>query len=214
VLFHGYAQNERYFDDALAGSLTEGHTYISVRAPLALRRGSYFWFPLITSPQFSIERVIGVCHEIIPWLESQRERYTTIILAGFSQGTEVTSTIYRLRPDLVDELIFLSGIIVDEEHADFQDAALTSQEGPGFFGTDLHDGVLPRSLLDFSKRWPDQHTHPSAHATQGWAIRSAATRSPTSPVSSVRYTALIGSDAVGDRHRAVNQPRWPARSLI
>ena len=175
VLLHGYDQDEHLFDTLLTRLPQENVDYVCVRAPHSLGRDAYCWFPLITAPEFSMAPVIDVCSELIAWLAGQRTRYDRIVLAGFSQGAEVASSVLRHRPDLVDGLVMLSGVLIDLPDPYFRDALLTDRTLPTFFGTDQHDGVLPQHLLTYSTGWLDRHTAPHFHCYPGMGHRIGGT---------------------------------------
>lgn len=175
VLLHGYDQDEHLFDTLLTRLPQENVDYVCVRAPHSLGRDAYCWFPLITAPEFSLGPVIDVCDELIEWLAGHRTRYDRIVLAGFSQGAEAASSVLRHRPDLVDGLVMLSGILIDLPDPYFRDALLTDRTVPTFFGTDEHDGVLPQELLTYAAGWLDRHAAPQFHSYPGMGHRIGVT---------------------------------------
>lgn len=158
VMFHGYGQDETYFNTLITSLPQNDIAYISVKAPLANHEQSRYWFPLITSPNFTIEQVTEVTTKLINWLEKQKNYYQKIFLLGFSQGTEVISTILRHRPDLLDGLIMLSGIIITQPYTYFKDKTVLSYNLPVFLGVDPNDYVLPTKLISDTKEWLIKYT--------------------------------------------------------
>ncbi|UUX32784.1 alpha/beta hydrolase [Fundicoccus culcitae] len=167
VMFHGYSQNERYFDNLVTYLPQENITYVSLQAPFSTSQHSHYWFPLIDSPNFTMEKVIEVSEELIDWLQQQKNSYQRIILLGFSQGTEIISTILRHRPDLIDGMIMLSGIIIDRSHAYFNDELVLTEKISVFDGKDPNDFILPRSLVSYTNQWLKKYTDVTIKQYQG-----------------------------------------------
>lgn len=171
VLFHGYAQDETFFDELLTHLPHEGMAYESRRAPRSHGAGSRSWFPLIDSPEFSMSDVVEASEDVIDRLEGLRASHSAVVLLGFSQGTEVATSIARHRPDLVDGLVLLSGVAVDRPDGYFQDDQAWEKDFPIFVGRDPRDGVLPTSLVSFTDRWLSGFTHVTAQDYAGLGHR-------------------------------------------
>lgn len=174
VLFHGYAQDETFFDDLLTHLPHEGFAYESLRAPRSHGAGSRSWFPLIDSPEFAMSDVVEVSEDVIGRLESLRASHSAVVLLGFSQGTEVATSIARHRPDLVDGLVLLSGVAVDRPDEYFRDDRARAKDFPVFVGKDPRDGVLPPSLVAFTDRWLSGFTRVTAKDYPGLGHRISA----------------------------------------
>ena len=65
--------------------LPDGFTLASVRAPHALGPG-FTWFPLMHEPDFSVEKVVKAAGDVWAWLDTVKQRHSSVTLLGFSMG--------------------------------------------------------------------------------------------------------------------------------
>jgi len=115
ILLHGYGSNERDLYQ-LGPYVSDRHRIISVRAPMALEREMYAWFPLAFTPEgIRVDRkeAAQACEQFCDFL---REVTSTYLpkggkpwLMGFSQGAVMSYLAALNEPGLVNGVIALSG---------------------------------------------------------------------------------------------------------
>lgn len=117
-MFHGYGSNEQDLF-SFAGELPEEFTIISVRAPYPMVGFGNAWYAINFDPvqgkfsddiqaKNSRDKIIEFIEEAISEYELDAEKIT---LLGFSQGTILGYAVALSRPDLVKNLVALSGYL-------------------------------------------------------------------------------------------------------
>lgn len=156
VLFHGYLSNEQDLMGLVPGLPAE-FTVAAVRAPVALGPG-YTWFPLMHEADFSLEKVTKAAADLWSWLDSVKDRHSSVSLLGFSMGMAVATTLLRHRPAEIAAVVGLSGFAVPAGgDAFFDDEAVKAARPPLFWGRDQADPVITADKVEFTHAWANEH---------------------------------------------------------
>ncbi|NKX49144.1 phospholipase [Arthrobacter deserti] len=156
VLFHGYLSNEQDLMGLVPGLPAES-TVAAVRAPVALGPG-YTWFPLMHEADFSLEKVTKAAADLWSWLDSVKDRHSSVSLLGFSMGMAVATALLRHRPAEIAAVVGLSGFAVPAGgDAFFDDEAVKAARPPLFWGQDQADPVISADKVEFTHAWANEH---------------------------------------------------------
>lgn len=161
VLLHGYGANERDLLGMVPG-LPQDFTYASVRAPVAMGFGAYTWFDLdVERLAYSSDAARGAVEDLWGWIDSVRSQHTSVTLIGFSMGMAIGTSLLRTRPEAFAAMVGLSGFAVDPDRGEglpgyFDDAALTAQQVPFFWGRDQEDPIIPQEMVDYTHQWANK----------------------------------------------------------
>lgn len=117
-MFHGYGSNEQDLF-SFSNELPEEFTIISVRAPYPMGGYGNAWYAINFDPvqgKFSDDvQAKNSRDKIIDFIEEAISEYNLdpekITLLGFSQGTILSYAVALSRPDLVKNLVALSGYL-------------------------------------------------------------------------------------------------------
>jgi phospholipase/carboxylesterase len=157
VMFHGYGADEADLF-GLAAQLPAEFTVASVRATLQAGPG-YAWFPLRNDLSYSLDEVTEAAADVEAWLDSARQRHSSVTLLGFSQGMSMATTLLRHRPADYAAVVGLSGFVVEADGNPWFDDAATSAAKPEiFWGRDQADPVVPEAFVEYTNTWLRAHT--------------------------------------------------------
>ena len=117
ILLHGYGSNEEDLF-GIRNDLIEGYTYLSVRAPMTIRQGSYQWFSLqmpLAGTNEVFKQIQNHTKILEDFIIAASKKYKTssenIILIGFSQGAIMSYELALKSPTSVKGIAALSGRI-------------------------------------------------------------------------------------------------------
>lgn len=157
VLFHGYMADEQDLM-ALTDHLPGDFTVASVRAPRPAGPG-FSWFPLTREADYSVEAVVTGVSAVSDWVDTVRDRHSSVSLLGFSQGMALATSLLRHRPADFACVVGLSGYCVPAEgSAFFRDEEAAAAPVPFFWGRDQEDAVITPDLIESSHAWLTTHT--------------------------------------------------------
>ncbi len=119
ILLHGYGSNELDLFSFTEELPKETHI-ISLRAPRTLGAGSYAWYSLhfdnINGKFSDIPEAEESRAALVEFIKETKQKFQTnnIILLGFSQGAILSMSIALSHPNLIQNVIALSGYIDGE----------------------------------------------------------------------------------------------------
>ncbi|GAA4921409.1 alpha/beta hydrolase [Nesterenkonia rhizosphaerae] len=158
VLLHGYGANAQDLMGLVPGLPAE-FTVAAVQAPVSMGYGSYTWFDLdVERLAYSSQAARQAVEDLWEWLAEVKDQHSSVTLLGFSMGMAMATSLLRTRPDQFAAVVGLSGFAVDPERGEglegyFDDAALTAQQVPLFWGRDQQDPVIPAEQIDYTHSW-------------------------------------------------------------
>lgn len=151
VMLHGFGADERDLIGLLAG-LPDDFVVASVRAPQAEGNG-YRWYPLFGVDAFDPVQVQEAVESLMHWVRDQAVGRPSVTLLGFSQGMSMATSLVRCMPGEIAAVVGLSGFILPEPLAIFQDHELEKEPFKFFWGRDPRDPVISEQLVDISAQW-------------------------------------------------------------
>ncbi|GAP57160.1 alpha/beta hydrolase [Arthrobacter sp. 92] len=155
VMLHGYGANEQDLL-SLADMLPGKFAVAAVRAPIAMGPG-FTWFPLVDSPDYSVEAVKDAARYVLAWLDGVKDNHPSVTLLGFSMGMAMATTVLRQRPADFAAVVGLSGFVIDAgDDPSFRDDELTGTV-PLFWGRDQQDPVITPDKIDYTMGWVRKH---------------------------------------------------------
>lgn len=160
VLLHGHGMDERMGTE-LRHRLPPQLVLASIRGPRRVRNG-YGWFPLDLT--LTYDQIETVANDVLDWASAQRSAPSLGVL-GFSQGAAVATQCMRLRPDLFDYGVVLSGFAVPVDAPG--DAQLAALRPPVFAGRGAADPMVPAVLAGFTDTWLADHSTLTARTYPG-----------------------------------------------
>jgi phospholipase/carboxylesterase len=158
VLLHGFGASK---EDLLPmQGIFTGAKVISYQAPIDLSQqgymGGYAWFSLDFTPQgisYDEAEAESVLLDLYKVIDEQRQKFSKLILCGFSQGCILTHALLLRYPGLLDGAIGLSGRYSDFIFADAESKHLVDL--PLFISHGSQDDVIPvalgQKIIDFYK---------------------------------------------------------------
>lgn len=155
LLLHGVGSNEANLA-SLAASLPEDIEVLLLRGPLQVGPQGFAWYQVnFTSngPSFSYEQAEGSRQLLQTFIEALPKLPT--VIAGFSQGGIMSSSIGVTEPELVKGFALLSGRMLREiepQIASPQRLMATS----AFIAHGRRDGVLPIDWANEADAWLDR----------------------------------------------------------
>ncbi len=157
VLLHGYGSNEHDLF-ALADRIPAEWMVVSVRGPLTLGPGSFAWYPvsmqegrITIDPKAEAESRAAVVELIERSLHAGAVDAERIVVAGFSQGANMSETIALTHPDLVAGFGVFSGRFVEEVKPAIASGAQVSRL-KAFVSHGTGDAMLPVAYAEANKR--------------------------------------------------------------
>jgi len=144
VLLHGLGSNERDLM-AFAPYLDPRLTIVAYRAPLEYGFGGFSWFDIQWVPEGRVINETAALASrdlLISTLENlgQSEKFSKILIGGFSQGAMMSLGVALRRPDLVAGVLMMSGRAIPrffhDEEPKFRGLPVLQQHG-------TFDDVLP-----------------------------------------------------------------------
>jgi phospholipase/carboxylesterase len=155
VLLHGYGSNEEDLP-GIMGSLPANLNWISPRAPLVIKPGSYAWAP-ITVPGYPDAIEAGVATEQLwNWIDENVSLESPIIPLGFSQGGMMATQLLRTRPERILGTVILAGFNVDSNQP--ADERLRAELPPVIYCRGLEDKVVSQAAAERLTHWLGSHT--------------------------------------------------------
>lgn len=158
ILMHGYGSKEEDLF-SFADQLPDQYLVISLRAPIAMGRGSYAWYPLnIANGKTSIDNVQAEKSRlmVIDFIKNLKNKHQfddkQIYLGGFSQGGIMSYSVAFSTPDLVKGIFVLSGRLLEETKAQLGDINKIKQLKI-FISHGTQDTVLPVSNAREVNTW-------------------------------------------------------------
>lgn len=155
LLLHGVGSNEANLA-SLAAALPAGLEILLLRGPLQLSTQGFAWYQVnFTSdgPSFDYAQAESSRQVLRTFIKAQPELPT--VIAGFSQGGIMSSSIGVTEPELVKGFALLSGRMLREIEPQIASAArlnLTS----AFIAHGQRDGVLPMDWAKEAEAWLDR----------------------------------------------------------
>jgi phospholipase/carboxylesterase len=152
VIFHGYGANE--WDLASLGPmLALTVPWASLRAPLAVARGGYAWFPLFSPGNPDPVRATDVAWQ---WIDAHLAPDTKVIGLGFSQGGLMATQLLRTRPERVAATVVLSGFVQAAPQP--ADERLATERPAVFWGRGAMDRMIAVDVIERTSRWLPAHS--------------------------------------------------------
>ncbi len=172
VLLHGYGANE---DDLfqLSRFFPGNYTIVSPRATFTLRPGSYQWYQsMIQGQSFDGKKEdLDKSQQMIKELVVRMQRQLHInashtIIAGFSQGANMSYQMGLLYPGLCKGIGVLSGTIFNSQKEQILKENNTSLTI--FIGHGTKDNRIPYPVAESSKQWLEANKfEPEFHVYKG-----------------------------------------------
>ncbi|MFV0319644.1 MAG: alpha/beta hydrolase [Microbacterium sp.] len=165
VLLHGYGADERDLF-GLTPYLPSAFVFAAPRAPLSppWPAPGFSWYPIEGLERRDPTHVTAAAAAFIDWVHAQ-PGHDTIGLLGFSQGAAIALQALRLRPDLFDFAVNLSGYASPGELP--SDGELAGIRPPVFWGRGTADDVIPPELVEHTTQWLPQHSDLSGRVYAG-----------------------------------------------
>ena len=155
LLLHGVGSNEANLA-SLAASLPEGIEVLLLRGPLQIGPQGFAWYQVnFTSngPSFSYEQAEG-CRQLLQTFIEGLPKLPTVI-AGFSQGGIMSSSIGVTEPELVKGFALLSGRMLREIEPQIASPERLKSTS-AFIAHGLRDAVLPIDWAVEADAWLDR----------------------------------------------------------
>lgn len=166
VLLHGYGSHEGDLF-GLSPYLPLEPVIASVRAPIP-EAGGHAWFSRgERGPgDAGSESADAAAHAVLDWLDALPD-VPSVGLLGFSQGAATALQLLRLKPEVVDYTVFLSGYLPGGEHDG--DAELARRRPPLFWGRGTVDDIIPAHAIERTEAWIPSHSSPDIRVYEGLA---------------------------------------------
>ena len=162
VLLHGAGGNELTLAPLLR-KLPAGWNAVLVRAPRAMPRGGFFWYPVhfrrrgVHVDARQVEGALQRLHLFLDRLPAVCDFDPgRVCVAGFSQGAALASAFALREPERVAAVGMLGGRLLSQVQAQPLVTGLLPRLR-FFIGHGLHDPVLPVALAVQATRWLRQH---------------------------------------------------------
>ena len=155
LLLHGVGSNESNLA-SIGASLPEGIEVLLLRGPLQIGPQGFAWYQVnfaSNGPSFNYEQAEGSRRLLQSFIEALPPLPT--VIAGFSQGGIMSSSIGVTEPELVKGFALLSGRMLREiepQMASAERLKLTS----AFIAHGQRDGVLPIDWAKEADAWLDR----------------------------------------------------------
>ena len=163
VMLHGYGTDETRMS-RLFGSLPPEFTCAALRGPKVIG-DDYGWFLLDYFLTHDFADVISAANRVFAWIDSVKDRHSSVTLLGYSQGMAMASTLLRLRPEGFRAAVGLSGFVLENELLAMSESfdALP----PFFWGRDKEDVVINDAATEHTAEWLEEHTQLTARSYPG-----------------------------------------------
>ncbi len=172
VLLHGYGTNENDLFE-LARFFPNNYTIVSPRATYTLRQGSYQWYQSKTQnlkfdgDKETLEKSQQMIKKLVTTLQNNLHiDASNTIIAGFSQGANMSYQMGLLYPELCKAIGIFSGVIFDSQKEKIIN--INNVSLPIFIGHGTVDNRIPFSIAENSKQWLEaNHFNPEFHTYEG-----------------------------------------------
>ncbi|WP_421741535.1 alpha/beta hydrolase [Cellulomonas sp.] len=155
LLLHGFGSHEQ--DLAGLGDLVSGDlSWASLRAPIALPRGGFAWFPVVTPGSPEPGPVATATEAIWEWVDGHLGADASVIPLGFSQGGLMATQLLRTRPHRVRATVVLGGFVQAAEQP--ADEELTQLRPAVFWGRGAEDHVIAEHAIARTSQWLPTHS--------------------------------------------------------
>ncbi len=172
VLLHGYGSNENDLFQ-LSRFFPDNYTIISARATFTLQPGAYQWYKSTRNGQnfdgkkddldMSQQKIKDL---VIKMQHQYHISSANTIIAGFSQGANMSYQMGLLYPELCKTIGIFSGTIFESQKEQIQKTHNTSLSI--FIGHGTLDDRIPFSAAEHSKEWLESaHFKPEFHSYDG-----------------------------------------------
>jgi phospholipase/carboxylesterase len=155
LLLHGFGSDERDLA-GLGGLASDGLPWASLRAPLALARGGYAWFPVVTPGSPEPAPVATATEAIWEWVDEHLGADASVIPLGFSQGGLMATQLLRTRPHRVRATVVLGGFVQGAPQPG--DEELTQIRPAVFWGRGADDHVIADHAVARTSLWLPAHS--------------------------------------------------------
>lgn len=163
VMLHGYGTDETRMS-RLFGSLPAEFTCAAVRGPKVIG-DDYGWFLLDYFLTHDFADVISAANRVFAWIDSVKDRHSSVSLLGYSQGMAMASTLLRLRPAGFRAAVGLSGFVLENELLAMSETF--DARPPFFWGRDKDDVVINEAATAHTQEWLEQHTQLTVRSYPG-----------------------------------------------
>jgi phospholipase/carboxylesterase len=146
VLLHGHLGRE--------GDLFQLSPYLPLDHVIAAPRGprtegtGYSWFDVEAARPAPLD---AAADDLADWLADVSVGARTVTLFGYSQGGVLALQTLRRHPELVDEVVMLSGMLEDDPRAG--DAAVATRHPAVFWGRGTVDELVPATGIERTREW-------------------------------------------------------------
>ena len=163
VMLHGYGTDETRMA-ALFPNLPPAFTCAAPRGPKVIG-DHYGWFLLDYFLTHDFADVIAATNSVFSWIDSVKDRHSSVSLLGYSQGMAMASTLLRLRPEGFRAVVGLSGFVLDNELLAMSEAF--DARPPFFWGRDKADPVINDAATAHTEDWLHRNTQLTARSYPG-----------------------------------------------
>jgi phospholipase/carboxylesterase len=167
VMMHGYGTDETRMVN-LFDRLPSAFTCAALRGPKVIG-DHYGWFLLDYFLTHDFADVISSTNAVFNWIETVRDRHSSVSLLGYSQGMAMASTLLRLRPAQFRATVGLSGFVLQNELLAMSESFETRP--PFFWGRDREDLIINDAATEHTERWLHEHTQLTARSYPGMGHR-------------------------------------------
>lgn len=179
LCLHGWGSNEEDLAD-LMRYVAPYNDYASLRAPLVLQgsgagefgfgAGAYSWLHDAVPAGDDLDRdAYAAAVAIDRWVAANVPAERDVVPLGFSQGGLLAVHLLRVHPERYRAAVSLSGFLAPGrvEGTAPADGRIAELEIPVFYGYGDRDGVVPRSELQATEAWLEEHTWLSSRRYRG-----------------------------------------------
>lgn len=171
LMLHGYGSDELRMA-ALFNDMPNGFSCAAPRAPRDIA-GDHGWFLLDYFLANDFAEVLGAASSLLAWLDTviARYKFTSVSVLGFSQGMAMATTLMRLRPELFDAGVGLSGFALRNELLGALEPLRVRI--PFLWARDPDDAVINPAATAFTATWLAANTELShaLYAGMGHTVR-------------------------------------------
>jgi phospholipase/carboxylesterase len=167
VMMHGYGTDESRMVSLFDG-LPSAFSCAALRGPKVIG-DHYGWFLLDYFLTHDFADVVSSTNAVFNWIESVKDRHSSVSLLGYSQGMAMASTLLRLRPDQFRATVGLSGFVLENELLAMSESFETRP--PFFWGRDKDDLVINGAATEHTEQWLHEHTQLTARTYPGMGHR-------------------------------------------
>ncbi len=172
VLLHGYGTNENDLFQ-LSRFFPDNYTIVSPRATFTLRPGSYQWYQSMSHGQNfdgrkeDLDKSQQMIKNLVHKMQNQLHVDAShTIIAGFSQGANMSYQMGLLYPGLCKGIGVFSGTIFNSQKEQISKVNNTSLAI--FVGHGTKDNRIPYTVAELSKQWLESNNFtPKFHSYDG-----------------------------------------------